>query len=107
MKYAGLRNQLAALRAQLPLAGLRIVITGGMPETATPAAASSPPPEQLELPLPKPPPSPSAAAGRVFVSPGPLVAAETAARTPLTDPEPAKPDWEQAWWREQRRLRRP
>ncbi len=56
MKYTGLRNQLAALRAQLPLAGLRIEIRGGLPD---PAATAAPEPEQLELPLPKPPPRPS------------------------------------------------
>ncbi len=46
MKYSGLRNQIAALRAQLPLAGLRIEIRGGLPPDA---AAKPPDPPGIEL----------------------------------------------------------
>ena len=105
MKYSGLRNQIAALRAQLPGAGLRIEIRGGLvPEFGT--AAAAPEPVQLELPLPKPVPSPSRARGHVFAKPGPDPT-ETAPRPLLGDSEPEKaPDWEQTYWRSQQHQRR-
>lgn len=103
MKYSGLRNQLAALRAQLPDRRLRIRVEGGLPKTGT--AAAVPAPEQLESPLPKPPPRPSAAQGRVK-KPWPITA-ETAPRPPLADCEPDKAsDWERDWWEHQRQRRR-
>ena len=99
MKYTGLRNQIAALRAQLPLAGQRIVIEGGVPEAI--AAPQSAEPVQLELPLPASPRL-SRGAGRVFTKPG--SPAEDAPAASAGDPGPAQaPEWEHAWWRDQKR----
>jgi hypothetical protein len=104
VKYSGLRNQLAALRAQLPQAGLKIVITGGLPSNASAAVLAQPEPQQLDLPLPSP--SPPKARGRVFAKPGPDPPAETPPRAPLADSAPTQPPgWEAAWWRDQRRRR--
>lgn len=104
MKYSGLRNQLAALRAQLPQAGLRIVIEGGLPDGT--AAAASPEPQQLELPLPKPPPSPNRALGRVFAILTTPPAAKIDPEAPQGVSEPDKAlDWQTTWWHDQHRRR--
>jgi hypothetical protein len=46
MKYIGLRNQLLALKAQLPQRGIKIVITGGVPDDL---AAQPEPPGGIDL----------------------------------------------------------
>lgn len=106
MKYSGLRNQIAALRAQLPLAGQRIVIEGGMPDAL--AAPQSAEPVQLDLPLPAPP-RPSATSGRVLLDPGSRTTPsppQASPRPSLAGSEPEKaPDWEAQWFRDQRARR--
>ena len=101
MKYVGLLNQIKALRNQLPQRGLRIVIEGGLPDTASaPESAEL----QLDLPLPTPPPRPSAASGRVFAKrPN---SAKASQRAPLGNSEPAQAaDWEHGYWRSRHRRR--
>jgi hypothetical protein len=103
VKYSGLRNQIAALRAQLPQRRLVIEITGGLPSNT--ATAGPNPPQQLELPLPRPAPRRQEARQRVHAPPGPILAPQTPThqQPPLADPAPS---WEQDWWRS-RRQRRP
>lgn len=84
MKRAGQRSRLAAIEAALAPGGAVIKIEGGVPD----ALASKPAdPVQLELPLPGlAPPQPR--------------------RWAAADPGANKtPDWEQAWWQDQRRRR--
>lgn len=103
MKYSGLRNQLMALRAQLPQRRLRIHITGGLPE-ATATAAKPAAPQQLELPLQQPAPRPQEARKRIHSPPGPILdsPAPTPQQPPQADPAPS---WEQDWWRSRRQRR--
>ena len=105
MKYTGLRNQIAALRAQLPRSGQTIVITGGIVPTSSERPIAEP--VQLDLPLPEPVPSPSRARPRVATPLGPGPPAETAPEPPQGDCEPSQAEgWEARWFRDQRDRRR-
>jgi hypothetical protein len=100
VKYLGLARQIAQLRAQLPRAGQRIIITGGLPESV--AAAAPAEPVQLELPLPAPPAKPRGE-GRFFVITPP---AEASPEPPQGDLEATQAlNWEQTYWRSRQRRR--